>query len=505
MDDDKFSEKENNPNELIGPLLGMIARYRWWIIASAFIVPLAAIAAAFLLPDRYTSEAALVVVQQQVSQRYVDPMNTTSSADVVRGMKREILSGPRLMSIIDAFGLYPKLKATRSPDQLVEQMRKDVDIEPLDQIAGRSEFTAFKVAYTADSPRLAQEVTSRLTFLFIEVNMKERGSQASTTTRFLAEQLSAAKQRLDQQEKLLTDFKTRYASDSPEQSQANLGMLTDLRIQLQNTMSNQSRAQQLRLSLETALNGNLARLQSDRSTLLTRYTDKHPEILKKDQEIERVQALLTHLRTGSSGTPKPQDQAVIEDPFVAQLKGQVEANWGEAQNLNREEQRLRSDIAAYQGRLKLSPVREQQLAGLLRDYELYKQDYTDLQNKQLRSQMTANLEEQQPGQNFKLVDPPTLPSIPSSPKRLKISLGGAGAGLGFGFALALLMELRNRSYHTEKEVQHHLGAPLIVGIPVLSTTIEQRSAKRRKAFEWVAASFMFAIVAAAEYYVYLRG
>jgi uncharacterized protein involved in exopolysaccharide biosynthesis len=238
---------------------------------------------------------------------------------------------------------------------------------------------------------------------------------------------------------------------------------------------------------------------------LTRYTDKHPEILKKDQEIERVQALLSHLRTGSSGASKPQDQAAVEDPFIAQMKGQVEANWVETQNLNREEQRLRSDIASYQGRLKLSPVREQQLAGLLRDYELYKQDYTDLQNKQLRSQMTANLEEQQPGQNFKLVDPPTLPSIPSSPKRLKISLGGAGAGIALGIALAFLMDIRNRTFHTEKEVKHHLGAPLIVGIPLLSTPAEERSRKLRAASAWVAASLTLTVVAAAEYLVYLHG
>jgi polysaccharide chain length determinant protein (PEP-CTERM system associated) len=493
------SEQHFNPVEMIS---GMIIRRRWWIILTATIVPLSVVGYVSSLPDGYTSIATLVVQSQQTAQRYIDPTMTTSANDIVRSMKVEILSAPRLYSIIEAFGLYPGLRGTATPDQLVERMRKEVEVEPLNQIPGRSDFTAFTVSFSASSPRLAQEVTSRLTALFIEVNLAERGTQASSATKFLSDQLLGARQRMEEQERKLTDFRQRNATDSPEQAQMQYAMLADLRIQLQSALAGLGRVQQQKVSLETSLNGIVARLQSDRTALLGRFTPKHPEIVKKDREIEQAMTLLGHLR---AGTPTPHaDSPDADDPLVAQFRAQVEANRVETATLTSDEQRLREEIRNSQGRLRLSPAREQQLAGLMRDYELYKQDYADLLNKQMRSQMAASLEEQQPGQNFKLIDPPTLPVVPSKPKRMKICLGGLGAGIALGLALAFLADLRVRTFHSEKEVKGYYEAPLVVGVPLMRTEEENRKRRIRWVLEGAACIAMLAVVAAAEYHVYQR-
>lgn len=500
-----MSETEGNLNDSIAQVWGIAVRGRWWIVASACLIPLAAIAVVFRLPDRYTSEATLVVVQQQVSQRYVDPANTSSSADMLATIRREILSRSRLLGVIDSLGLYPKERQKLTPERLAERMRKDVVVEPLDQLPGRSEFTAFQISFVAESPQLAQKVASQLTSLFIEENLRTRENQASTTTKFLTEQLQAAKQRLDQQEERLRDFKLRNSGALPDQEQGNPGTLTELRIQLQNNTANKSRAQQQHMSLESTLGGSLARLQADRSLLITRYTAKHPDVLKKDAEIEYLKDLLSRLRTGSSGIEKQQGLPTPQDPTLSQLRSQVDANSLETEILTKEEQKLRSEMSQHQGHVRVNPVREQQLASILRDYELYNQDYTDLLNKQLKSQLTANLEEQQGGQHFRLIEPPTLPAFPSGPKRLKISLGAAGAGIGLGIALAFLMELRDRSFRTEKEVQKHFKAPLVVGVPFLQTPAEERRHKWRVALEWIAGCAMLIVTLAAEFYVYSRG
>lgn len=500
-----MSETDGNLNDSIAQLWGIAARGRWWIIAFACFIPLAAVAVVVRLPDRYTSDATLVVVQQQVSQRYVDPSITTSNADMLATISREILSRSRLLGVIDSLGLYPKERKELTPERLAERMRKDVVIEPLDQLPGRGDFTSFQISFVAQSPQLAQKVAGRLTSLFIEENLKSRENQASTTTRFLTEQLQAAKQRLDQQERRLSDFKLRNPDGRADQEQGNLEALTDLRIQLQNNAANKSRAQQQHMSLESILDGTLTRLQADRSLLITRFTAKHPDVLKKDGEVEYLRELLSRLRSGSFGFEKSLGSPIPTDPTIAQLKSQVDANLAENDLLAKEEQRLRSDMSQNQGRLRLNPVREQQLASLMRDYELYNQDYTDLLNKQLKSQVTVDLEEQQGGQHFRLIEPPTLPSVPSGPKRLKISLGAVGAGIGLGLALAFLMSLRDRTFYTEKEVRTHFKAPLVVAIPVLQTPSEERRHKWRVAFEWIAACTMFVVTIAAECYVFVHG
>lgn len=502
-----MAEQEPGLLEKLPVLLGALARRRWVIIGCAFVVPLIAVGVVFQLPDEYTSDATLVVVRQQVSQLYVDPTNTIPVSEALRSMTREILSRTHLLGIIDAFGLYPEEKLKLKPDKLAEHMRKEISVEPLDQPRGpssRTDVTAFMVSYTAENPRLAQEVTSRLTSLFIEENLKSQGSQATTTAKFLTEQLEEAKKKLDEAEGRLRDFKLKNLGELPQQEQSNLGTLTDLRIQLQNNQSNRSRAQQQKIGLESVLSGNIARLSSDRTQLLTRLTPKHPEVVKIDGQLERLQDLLTELQNGKAGIVKPQTGQAPTDPIVAQLKGQVEANLTDTENLTRDEQRLRLEISQYQNRLRLTPVREQQLTGVLRDYELNKQDYEDLLSKQLKAQLTANLEEQQAGQHFRLVDPPSLPSVPSGPKRLQISLGALGGGLALGVALAFLLDMRSKSFHTEKEVKRAFDAPLVVGVPLVWTEGELRKRKVRRAFEWVLASLMFAVVAAAEVYVAVR-
>ena len=386
--------------------MGVLSRRRWWVLAGACGTALATIAVVMRLPDRYSSEATLVAVQQQISQRYVEPGTNTTPAAAVQAMTRQVLSRSRLTGIIEELGLYAKERQEVPVEMLAERMQNEVEIEPLDD-AGRNDFRAFKITFTAGSPQLAQATTSRLTSLFIEENLKTRGEQAARTSSFLTEQMEAAKKKLAEQSQRLQDFKMHNLNELPEQQQANLGTLTDLRIQLQTTAASLNRAQLQRTSLESTISGNLAVLQSERSNLLTRFTPRHAEVIKKDQEIARMQGLLEHLKTGTLSSTA---DTLPNDPAVAQWINQVDANTSETETLSREEQRLRGEIATYQDRMNLTPVREQQLAGILRDYDTYNKDYTDLQNKQLQSQLAVSLEERQEGQQFRLVDPPTLPA-----------------------------------------------------------------------------------------------
>jgi succinoglycan biosynthesis transport protein ExoP len=497
---------EPSLHETIQDVYGLVKRYHWWILTTTFLSALLAAAVSLSLPDRYTSEAMLGVVQQQISPRYVDPGNVMASADSVRAMEREILSRTRMLAIIDSFGLYEKERHKLAPEGVVDLMRKDVSIEPIEQVSVRGELSAFKVSFTAGDPRLAQDVAGRLASLFIEENLKTQGAQAATTTKFLTEALEAAKRRLDEQEQRLRDFKVSNLGDLPEQQQANLAALTDLRIQLQSSAAAANRAQQQRIYLEAVLNGHLARLQSEKANLLTRFTPRHPEIMKRDQDILRVQTLSALLQSESPDPERLQPSVLTDDPTLVQLKGQVEANVTEARQSASEERRLRAEIARYQGRLKLTPIREQQLTGIMRDYELFKQDYTDLLSKQLRSRLATNLQEQQGGQNFRLVDPPTFPVKPSSPKRLKISLLAVGVGIALGLALALLMNISDRSFHSEKALRHSLpGVPLVMAIPVLMTAAEQRKRNWVFALECLAGFAMVVAVCAAELYVYRHG
>ena len=160
-----------------------------------------------------------------------------------------------------------------------------------------------------------------------------------------------------------------------------------------------------------------------------------------------------------------------EDLGVVQLRSQLQANAFEIENLNKKEQKLRTEIDQYRSRLNLTPVREQQLSSLQRDYDLLRQHYGDLLRKEQESQLATNLEKRQEGQQFRLADPPNLPTRPSTPKRIRISLVAFLGGLVVGGGLAFLLEMKKAPFHKESDVSS-LALPIVIGVPRFLTPAE---------------------------------
>jgi succinoglycan biosynthesis transport protein ExoP len=533
---DEEIEGQTSLGEIFERIRYTVVRRRWWIFLPTCAAIVLTMAILRILPNRYTSQATLLVVQQQVPQRYVTPNSTTDVASELEALKQEILARPRLTDIIREFALYPKATKRQAPEQVVELLTHDIDILPILGGPQGKDLSGFKISFTSENPVVAQEVTSRLTSLFIQENMKASEARDANTTSFLHEQLEAARAKLTTQEQHVRDFKMQFLGELPEQQSGNLAILTSLNSQLQTTMGTLSRAQQQRVYLQSLLSGyeamsarntplpgsndvarivdpvaaaeaDLAHMKFDRDRLLTVLGSKHPEVVKAEGMVSAAETALKRLKGAAPTTQKSEAAATQPDraadqPAVAQIKSQLEANHVELDNLAKDETRLRADMERYQNRLNLTPVREQQLTGILRDYELQKKEYEDLLSKEQQSQLATNLGRDQRGQQFRLVDPPTLPQVPSSPKRMNINMGGVAGGLLLGLVLAFLRDMSDQSFRAEKQLSRRFSLPLVVGVPLLLTPGEGRTRTWKAAFEWSAGCVLALALCAAEYYTY---
>jgi len=532
-------EKENDFNELLDQIRRFVIRRRWWIMLPASSIALAVIALLWTLPNRYRSEATLLVVEQQVPERYVTPNSQVDIGAALEAMKQEVLSRTRLLRIIEEFDLYAEQREFYAPEEVMELMLRDINILPL--ITGsvrRQDYNAFKISFITEDPHLAQQVTRNLTSLFIEENLRAREEQSVNTTKFLRDQLAIAEQKLLDQEQRLRDFKMRNLGELPEQEQGNLRILAGLHDQLQDTMARMSRAQERRVYLESLIGGyrdlarrgvpvpgtpaagrmlspleaaeaDLARLQSEKTALSNRYSELHPSLVKIERDLEDAEALVERLRaeapaTETAESQQPSSGAPQDDPAVAQVISQLEANRLELENIANDEAQLKASIAQYQSRLNQTPIREQQLARIVRDYDSLKKEYDDLLSKEMESQLATNLERRQGGQQFRLVDPPSLPEVPVSPKRLKLSLAGIAGGGLIGLVLAFLVEVRKSSFHTEKELRERFELP-VLSVPVLLTPAEEQQKTWKGVLEWLAVGGLALVVLVAEFYVYRYG
>ena len=517
--------------------LGVVRRRHLHFLIPMFLGWAIVWGASWVLPPRYQSSTLILVEQPTMPKDYVTPNVNDDLQERMQSITQQILSRTRLMHIIDQFNLYSGARTQWSPDQKVEHMRKDIDIELVrDQ---RNQITAFNVAYSSRSPQVAQEVTSELTNLFINENLEVRQQQSEGTTQFLEAQLESARKTLADQEDKIRQFKAMHVGEMPGQLASNLQILQGLQSQLQNEEDALNAARQQHVYLQTladqyrtiqptkspdgtsnvglpALDQELDKLKAQLADLSSHYTDRHPDVRKLKEQIAKTEKmrdqLLANLKTkGSENSTDGSDSAASQstDPaqasILAPVQSQLRSNQLEITNRERAVASLKAKVEEYQGRLNQEPIREQQLADLTRGYEQSKSNYDDLLKKKNESKMATSMELLQQGERFRIVDPPSFPQKPEFPNRLKFCGIGLAIGLALGVVVVGIFEFLDDRLHSATEIKKLLPAEIIGEIPTIVNASDAMEANRRVWLGWATAAVVFVTILAGSAFSYLRG
>lgn len=537
-----FDEAEAQGSYNFEQLWAMARRGRWWILLPLFLCWITVWGVSWLLPTTYESEALILIEQQKVPEQYVLSNVNVNIEERLQSMTQQILSRTRLQSIIDQFHLYapPRgLSKFLQPGDPVEQMRKDIKID-LVQAPGRpAELTAFKINYTAGSSELAQQVNNKLTDQFIDESLNSQRQLSESTTSFLANQLKEASEKLKEQENLVRAFKARHLGDLPSQLQSNVEILSGLQAQLQNTQHAIDGAKQQKLYLDSQLqqfqqaqgavggDAGASSLESLHKQLLdlrnsladerSRHTENYPDIVALKGKISETEKLIKELQSGAASKRQPDAATsasgtatgdtttpIVSSPLM-QLRSQLKANELEIQNYQRQEKNIEAQISAYQARLNLTPETEQELAEISRGYEESKTNYNSLLQKQNQSQLATNLEQREGGEQFRILDPPSLPDKPKSPNHLLLSLGGLAVGCVLGIGLLALRELTNARVRQEDDIDGIVPSRILVRIPHLDTPREVRFRMAWRLLEAAAVLTMALLIVAGNLYAFYKG
>jgi len=517
--------------------LGLVRRRHFHFLIPFFIGWAIVWAASWVLPPRYQSTTLILVEQPSMPKDYVTPNVSDNLQERMQSITQQILSRTNLLHIIDQFHLYSREHAEPSPDDKVGGMRKDIVIELVRDT--RNQITAFNVSYMSGNPQLAQKVTGELTNLFINQNLEVRQQQSENTTEFLENQLEAARKDLAAQEDRVRQFKGQHVGEMPGQLATNLQILQGLQGQLQTAEDSLNAARQQRVYLQTladqyralqgpvkssdgtpvglpAVDQQLQKLRSQLADLSSHYTDRHPDVRKVKEEIARTEKLRDQLLAGlknkpSDGATQAGDGSIgsatdaTQATMLAPIESQLRSNQLEISNREHSIAALKAKVDDYQARLNTEPIREQQLADLTRGYEQSKANYDDLLKKKNESKMATSMELLQQGERFRVVDPPSLPTKPDFPNRLKFCGIGLGIGLALGVFVAGAFEMADDRLYSEKEIKSLLPVPVICEIPVIGTPADGSSGHDKAWRGWAAAAVVVAMIAAGSIFSYLRG
>ena len=179
-----------------------------------------------------------------------------------------------------------------------------------------------------------------------------------------------------------------------------------------------------------------------------------------------------------------------------EVESQLKANEIEMANRQRAIGELQGRIADYQSRLNRTPVREQELADITRDYDQSRTYYESLLAKRNQSELATNLEKRQQSEHFRIIDPPSLPIKPYSPNRFKLNMIGLALGLAMGVAGIVGSEFLDDRIYDDKEFKKMIPVQLMVEVPPVISPEEEAHSRRQSRLGWLATAAMVVAVIA---------
>jgi polysaccharide biosynthesis transport protein len=467
---------------------------RKWLAILVFAMPcIAAVSLIMFMPSLYRSTATILVDRQQVPETMVRPTVTSALETRLHTISQEILSRSRLDALIKQFNLYADLRRSVPIEDIIQRMRGDIRLElkSVEQKEDmRSATISFALSYAGRNPDLVARVTNTLASFYIEENLKARERQATGTAEFLKVQLADVKKRLDAQEALVSNFKKRYMGQLPQQTDANLGAIERINMQLLLNSDNQARTMERRDALSRQLADamspsptavspegrvdRLARLHEELRSLRGTYSDKYPDIIRLKQEIAELEKDIGARDSAKDAKPTP-----IVSPHVLRIKENQATVESELNILRNEEKRLRAALTSYVGRVENSPALEKELRELSRDYEATREYYGSLMKRYDDAQLAESMEQRQKGEQFRLIDAAVPASDPAVPNRLRLILLSLVASVGLAVVAVVVAEQVNPSFHSIDELRAITTVPVLLSIPLIVTPGDARRGIRR--------------------------
>jgi polysaccharide chain length determinant protein (PEP-CTERM system associated) len=487
----------------VDDVIRLLLRGKWLIVIPLALGIAAAVPISKKLPRRFRSETLIMVVPQQVPDSYVTPVISAPVAERLPSIHEQILSRSRLESIIRDLDPYKEERLNGAiMEDIVQRMRTDISVK----LEGKE---SFRVSYVNLDPKIAQLVTQRLASLFIEENLRDREKLAESTNTFLESQLGDAKRRLLEQEKKLEEYSRRYAGQLPTQLPANLQAIQNAQMQLQSVQESMNRARERRLLIEGQIADTEARpaafvaqpgasaepvpmttaqqLEGTKARLAQfqqRFTADHPDVRALERSVKLLEA---KLQEESQRPAEPAPAKAISPAEVAResrlrdLQAQMQVIDHQLAASQTEEARLKRLIADTQLNVNAVPTRESELVELTRDYGALQKSYSELLTKREQSKLATDLERRQIGEQFKILDPASLPERPYNQlQRIALSMAGAVAGLFVGLAAVAFGEYRDTSLKSEEDALRLLDLPVLALVPRMSSEIERRAQRRRR-------------------------
>jgi uncharacterized protein involved in exopolysaccharide biosynthesis len=241
--EDDFQPLEEDRSHLLRPAFYWeLLKRRWAYFLIPFVlISCAGVAAAWLWPATYLSEGKILVQSQQIPTELVRPTVTSAAQERIQMIQQRTMTRDNLIAIVDKFQLFPDKRSLMSASELVELMKKNTKIAPVDieldfkQRTRENPTIVFSVGFEYGDGVTASRVANELMTQILSEDLRDRTTRATDTTKFLGrevQKLQADNAALDAKIAQLKLSQVQGKTDAPGAPDKSTTALAELKAEL---------------------------------------------------------------------------------------------------------------------------------------------------------------------------------------------------------------------------------------------------------------------------------
>ena len=529
--------------QLISQYLDLIRRGKYFIIVPLAICVFLGTALAFKLPKLYRSETQMFYMQAQLPDwAKLEVMNMYLEAMLIF-IEAMALSPENINKLINELDLYPEQAGRVASNEIIENFKDHYvltyDYTSVPTKYGKNEdiITGFTFSFDYSDPRKAYYVANALATSFIEHFRKFREANSTMGESFFEAERERLRREMSFIDQQISNFKQKHVNELPELFQMNYRM-ADIKAQQlydldQKMMLMHGQQKTLELQLSTASPGlgmtglsgerivtpqeRLAALQAELGQLRARYSDRHPDVRRAQNEIVELQALCE--RQGSAkvkdgdqldqGKRTQAKHSVVAgpegafNPIYTQLTIQLEEVKADIDALTLQKAEYEAELAEYERRVGVTPLIEKEWLILERDRESAQKRFNDLADQVQTMQSSAEMEKRELGGRLSIGKPPVVPVKPYKPNIPMIIGVSIFVGLCTGVGLLIGSDYMTKTVREPQDLALS-GIAIIVDLPMVVSADVVPRARFNKVFVRVAAIVLLIGVIVAVDHFYMK-
>ena len=212
-----------------------------------------------------------------------------------------------------------------------------------------------------------------------------------------------------------------------------------------------------------------------------KYSPEHPDVVRLQREVDSLEKAA---QSDAKVTTTQTARAHADNPAYIQVKGQLDALTVERESAVKKRDELKAKYDDYERRMARSPEVERQYREMARELESTQLKYQEILSKQTEAQVSQNLETEQKGEKFTMIEPPQPPEKPVSPNRKVILAIGLVLALALGAGAIVARESLDVSVRGPGDIRALLQVPALASIPLIVTAADRAWRQRVARYTW---------------------